>query len=244
MMSALADGRVLEQELNNPIEWEEPVSISTEKAMPRILVVDDCTVTCSLLTAILVAEGYRVTAANDGAGGLAAARNRAHDLAIVDLHLPDLSGIELAGLIQPEIPFLALTIDRSPEAIQACIEKGALGYLVKPLDAETFLRHVHVALERGREQRNLRRALRDNHAVNKALGVLMGFLQLSEQQAFEALVARASARNLKAVALASDILAASETLSWAARGNRADTKNRESAREARAFLNRFRSGHR
>lgn len=216
----------------------------TEKMTPRILVVDDCAVTCNLLTAILSAEGYRVTAANDGAGGLAAARNRAHDLAIVDLHLPDLSGIELADLLQPETPFLALTIDRSPEAIRACIEKGALGYLVKPLDAETFLRHVRVALERGREQRNLRRALRDNHAVNKALGVLMGFLQLPEQRAFEALVARASARNIKAVALAGDILAASETLGWAAKGSRAGTDTREAVREARAFLNRFRSGRR
>lgn len=212
----------------------------TEKTIPRILVVDDCAVTCSLLAAILVAEGYRVTAANDGAGGLAAARNRAHDLAVVDLHLPDVSGIELAGLLQPETPFLALTVDRSPEAIRACIEKGALGYLVKPLDAETFLRHVRVALERGREQRNLRRALRDNHTVNKALGVLMGFLQLPEQKAFEALVARASARNVKAVALAGDILAASETLGWATKGSRAGTDTRE----ARAFLNRFRSWRR
>ena len=216
----------------------------TEKMTPRILVVDDCAVTCNLLTAILSAEGYRVTAANDGAGGLAAARNRAHDLAIVDLHLPDLSGIELADLLQPETPFLALTVDRSPEAIRACIEKGALGYLVKPLDAETFLRHVRVALERGREQRNLRRALRDNHTVNKALGVLMGFLQLPEQKAFEALVARASARNVKAVALAGDILAASETLGWATKGSRAGADTREAVREARAFLNRFRSWRR
>lgn len=216
----------------------------TEKTTPWILVVDDCTITCNLLTAILSAEGYRVTTANDGAGGLAAARSHAHDLAIVDLHLPDLSGIELAALLQPEIPFLALTIDRSPEAIRACIEKGALGYWVKPLDAETFLRHVHVALERGREQRNLRRALRDNHAVNKALGVLIGFLQLSEQRAFEALVACASARNIKAVALAGDILAASETLGGATKGNRAGTDLREAVREARAFLNRFRSWRR
>ena len=150
------------------------LSMSTEQATPRILVVDDCTITCNLLTAILTTEGYHVTAASDGTSGLAAARDLVHDLAIVDLHLPDLSGIELAGLLQPEIPFLALTIDRSPAAIQACIDKGALGYLVKPLDAETFLRHVHVALERGREQRNLRRALRDNHIVNKALGRVDG----------------------------------------------------------------------
>lgn len=220
------------------------ISVSTVKTAPRILVVDDCPVTCDLLTAILSAEGYRVTAANDGAGGLAAARSCAHDLAVVDLHLPDVSGIELADLLQPETPFLALTVDRSPEAIRACIEKGALGYLVKPLDAETFLRSVNVALERGRERRNLRRALRDNHPVNKALGVLMGFLQVSERRAFEALVARASARNIKAVALAGDILAASETLGAAAEGQRVGADTRQAAREARAFLNRFRPGRR
>ncbi len=218
--------------------------MSTEKTTPHILIVDDCTVTCHLLTAILSVAGYRVTAAHDGAGGLAAARNHAHDLAIVDLHLPDVSGLELISLLQPETPFLTLTIDRSPEAIQTCVENGALGYLVKPLDAETFLRHVHVALERGREQRNLRRALRDNHTVNKALGVLMGFLQLPERHAFEALVAHASARNLKAVALAHDILAASETLSGTAQPHHADAHAPEAVRAARAFLRRFRPGHR
>lgn len=218
--------------------------MAADKATPHLLVIDDCTLTCHLLTALLTAEGYRVTTAHDGTSGLAAARHHSYDLAIVDLHLPDLSGIEVAGLLQPEVPFLALTIDRSPEAVQACIDKGVLSYLVKPLDAESFLRQVQVALERGREQRNLRRALRDNHAVNKALGVLMGFLQLPEQRAFEALVARASARNIKAVALAGDILAASETLGWAAKGSRAGTDTREAVREARAFLNRFRSWRR
>ncbi len=218
--------------------------MSTEKTTPHILIVDDCTLTCRLLTALLTAEGYGVTAAHDGTSGLAAARNHSPDLAIVDLHLPDLSGIEVAGLLQPEVPFLALTIDRSPEAIEACIDKGALGYLVKPLDADSFLRQVRVSLKRGREQRNLRRALRDNHTVNKALGVLMGFLQLPEQQAFEVLVARASACNVKAVMLAGDILAASETLSRATLENRSTADTRENAREARAFLHRFRPGRR
>ena len=218
--------------------------MAAEKATPHLLVIDDCTLTCRLLTALLTAEGYRVTTAHDGASGLAAARHHGSDLAIVDLHLPDLSGIEVAGLLQPEVPFLALTIDRSPEAVEACIDQGALGYLVKPLDAESFLRQVRVALERGREQRNLRRALRDNHTVNQALGVLMGFLRLPEQQAFEALVARASAGNVKAVTLAGEILAASETLGRAALEHRPGANARPNVGAARAFLQRFRSGHR
>ena len=213
--------------------------MSVEKTRLRILVIDDCDLTRQLLTAVLTGEGYHVTAAHDGMTGLTAARRQSPDLAIVDLHLPDLSGIELAGLLQPEVPFLALTIDRSPEAIQACIEKGALGYLVKPLDAEGFLRQVQVALERGREQRNLRRALQNNQEVNQALGVLMGFLHISEQQAFEALVARASIGNVKAVALAGDILAACRIFSNNV-GNRVDARARKNIRETRAFLNQFR----
>lgn len=215
-----------------------------EKATPHLLVVDDCPLTCRLLTALLTAEGYRVTTAHDGASGLAAARHHSYDLAIVDLHLPDLSGIEVAGLLQPEIPFLALTIDRSPEAVEACIDKGALGYLVKPLDAESFLRQVRVALERGREQRNLRRALRDNHIINKALGVLMGYFQLSEEQAFQSLMAYASTRNERAFRVAGRILEAIEQMGRSKtathRGNGAGRPARDQAREARAFLDKFR----
>lgn len=218
--------------------------MSAEKAHLRILVVDDCDLTCQLLTALLTAEGYQVTTAHDGMSGLTAARNQSPDLAIVDLHLPDLSGIELAGLLQPEVPFLALTIDRSPEAVQACIDKGALSYLVKPLDADTFLRQVQVALERGREQRNLRRALRDNHIVNKGLGVLMGYFQLSEEQAFQSLMAYASTRNERALRVAGRILEAIERMGRtknATHGVKDEGRSaRHQVREARAFLDKFR----
>ena len=218
--------------------------MAAEKATPHLLVINDCTLTCRLLTALLTAEGYRVTTAPDGASGLAAARHHSYDLAIVDLHLPDLSGIEVAGLLQPEVPFLALTIDRSPAAVQACIDQGALSYLVKPLDADTFLRQVQVALERGREQRNLRRALRDNHIINKALGVLMGYFQRSEEQAFQALMAYASTRNERAFHVAGRILEAIERMGGTKNATRCVKDEgrsvRHQVREAQAFLDKFR----
>ena len=221
--------------------------MAADKATPHLLVIDDCPVTGRLLTALLTAEGYRVTTAPDGTSGLAAARHHGYDLAIVDLHLPDLSGIEVATLLQPEVPFLALTIDRSPEAVQACIDKGALSYLVKPLDADTFLRQVQVALERGREQRNLRRALRDNHVINKALGVLMGYLLLSEEHAFESLMAYASTRNERALHVAGRILNAIARIGMikAIKNAPCDATaevgaTRDQAREGRAFLDKFR----
>lgn len=115
-----------------------------------------------------------------------------------------------------------------------------MGYLVKPLDAETFLRHVHVALERGREQRNLRRALRDNQAINKVFGVLMGFLSLSESQAFNALIAYATARNLKTLEVANQILVALEHLNTVTRSGSpresATPKNRAEAQILRVLI--------
>ncbi|MCC9000462.1 MAG: response regulator [Candidatus Contendobacter sp.] len=213
----------------------------TPKVPLCILVVEDDAVSLNLLTALLTGEGYQVLSASDGLSGLVAAKNQPPDLAIVDLHLPDLSGIELAGLLQPEVPFLALTLDRSPEALQACTEKGALGYLVKPLDAETFLRHVHVALERGREQRNLRRALRDNQAINKALGILMGFLSLSESQAFKALIAHATTRNLKTLEVAGQIVVAIEHINTVTRsGSLMESAIHKNRAEAQIFLDQFR----
>lgn len=213
------------------------------KRAPHVLVVDDCVITCDLLTALLSKDGYQVTAATDGAGGLVAARNHKPDLAIVDLHLPDISGIELAELLQPEIPFLALTIDRTAEAVRSCIEKGALGYLVKPLDSESFLRQVRIAIKRGREQRNLNRALNINSVVDKAIGFLMGFLRISEREAFESLAAHASERNSKVVTLAKEILDASELINRARAAKLSGQGAGDlmaSRQEAHAYLNRFR----
>ncbi|MBK8185619.1 MAG: response regulator [Candidatus Competibacteraceae bacterium] len=208
--------------------------------MTCVVVVEDCPITSELLSALLSAEGYQVIAATDGVTGLAAARTHQPDLAVVDLHLPDISGIELTGLLPIDVPFVAMTRDRSDAAVQACIEKGALGYLVKPVDGETFLRHIAVALERGREQRNLRRALRDNHAVNQALGVLMGHLKIPEKAAFESLIACSSARNIKALILAGEILEACAVLSEAKGKKTKNTPPIPQAQAAEAFLNGFR----
>ncbi|HMQ12693.1 MAG TPA: response regulator [Candidatus Competibacter phosphatis] len=206
--------------------------MSSEKNASGILLVEDDRATRNLLRALLLGEGYRVFVASDGASALAAMRNEVPDLAIIDLHLPDISGIELASLLQPEVPFLAFTVDESEQALQTCIEKGALGYLVKPMAAEPFLRHVQVALERGRDQRNLRRALKDNRLVNTALGVLMGYWRLSEPRAFDALMAYTTARNLKTFDVSTRIVAAINALS-------AETGVDHVATEARLFLDEF-----
>ena len=85
------------------------------------------------------------------------------------------------------------------------------------------------------EQRNLRRALKDNRPVNTALGVLMGYLRLSEQQAFDTLMAYTTARNLKTFDVSTRIVAAINALS-------AEAGTGHVAAEAQLFLDEFRAG--
>ena len=80
-----------------------------------------------VLAAALADAGYEVIEAVDGMTGLMLAESTAPDLAVLDLHLPDMSGLEIASLFHQRLPFLVLTMDSESEQIQRCIELGALG---------------------------------------------------------------------------------------------------------------------
>ena len=94
----------------------------------RILVVEDDDIVRDLIATILRANGYKVMEAMDGMSGLVAANSEQPDLAVLDLHLPDFTGVELAGMIRPEVAFIVLTVDSTQEHVQACIDRGALGH--------------------------------------------------------------------------------------------------------------------
>ncbi|MFZ1493358.1 MAG: response regulator [Candidatus Competibacter denitrificans] len=187
--------------------------------MNTILIVEDCSITCDLIAHLLRKEGYRTFTANDGISGLKVAQKQSPDLAIIDLHLPDISGLEMADLFSDDIPFIALTMDCSQEAIRSCIQKGAFGYLVKPVDPASLMRHVSVAIQRGSDERaerknnyHLRRALNHHQIIDKALGVLMGFLKISEPTAERALKLRSSTTNVRVLVLAEQIIEAIRVL--------------------------------
>lgn len=127
----------------------------------RILVIEDNGTVRAILAAALADAGYDVIEAADGMTGLMLAESAAPDLAVLDLHLPDLPGLEIASLFHQRLPFLVLTMDSESEQVKKCIDLGALGYLVKPPDIDGFLRQVQIALKRGWENLNLRRALQE-----------------------------------------------------------------------------------
>lgn len=163
-----------------------------------------------LITAILSEDGYEVIEAADGTSALVLVENETPDLAVLDLHLPDISGLEIATLFHQRIPFLVLTMDDEREYIDRCINLGALGYVLKPPDTEGgFLRQIRIAIERGRENLNLRRALEETQCISKALGILMGYHGITDEAAYKRLLCLSTSQKRRVADLAGEIVSAS-----------------------------------
>lgn len=115
-----------------------------------VMVIDDEPQIQRLLTIMLESQGYRVTAANTGKEGLAASAQRRHDLIILDLGLPDLSGISVLKQIREwtQTPVIILTVqDAEAEKIEA-LDSGADDYVTKPFNSGELLARLRAALRR------------------------------------------------------------------------------------------------
>jgi putative two-component system response regulator len=125
-----------------------------------ILVVDDEQFIRDLFTRLLKAGNYDCLTAGSGEEALEILREHNCSLMLSDIHMPEMEGTELLPLarkIDPDLAVIMVTgVDDRDVAIQ-CLEAGAYGYLVKPLDANEFLINVANALyRRGLEIANKR----------------------------------------------------------------------------------------
>ena len=178
----------------------------------RILVAEDETIIRLDLRDLLVRSGFDVVAeARDGEEAIALAREHEPDLAIMDVKMPRLDGIEAARRILDErpIPIVMLTAYGQDELVSRAVEAGVFGYLVKPfreadlLPAIRTARARHEELTEIREQaESLAEALAARKAIERAKGLLMQKEGLTEPQAFARLrkASQISGRPLKVVA--------------------------------------------
>ncbi|HEX5758525.1 MAG TPA: sigma-54 dependent transcriptional regulator [Thermoanaerobaculia bacterium] len=118
-------------------------------ARGRVLLVEDRDSLRRMLEHALAGEGYEVTAAATGGEGVRAARERAFDLVLTDLKLPDLSGLEVlaaARAAQPRVPVVVLTGYGTVAAAVEAMKLGAYDFLEKPVELEDLLRLVEGAI--------------------------------------------------------------------------------------------------
>lgn len=186
----------------------------------HVLVVDDDRLVLAALAEGLRAAGYRVTGAASGEDALAAAGRDVPDLALLDVRMPGLSGIELgARLREVGVPFLYLSAYGDREAVDDALDKGALGYLVKPLDIQQIIPSIEAALVRARDLRKLREteaqlsaALSGTREISMAVGLLMMRDRINREDAFDLLRANARAQRRTVAEIAKELLGSAEML--------------------------------
>jgi two-component system, response regulator PdtaR len=178
----------------------------------RILVAEDETIIRLDLRALLESAGFEVCAeARDGVEAVELARSAEPDLAVLDVKMPRLDGIEAARRILDErpIPIVMLTAYGQDELVSRAVEAGVFGYLVKPFRETDLLPAIRTATARHEELTALREeaeslaeALAARKSIERAKGLLMAKEGLSEHDAFARLrkASQVSGRPLRVVA--------------------------------------------
>jgi DNA-binding response OmpR family regulator len=123
--------------------------------MATVLVADDDEMFRELVTEILTQGGYSVVRVMDGAQGWEALQKKKIDLAVLDLNMPNMDGLELTRKIRDDVklkdlPILMLTVRALVEDQVSGYEKGADDYLTKPFDSKMLLARVKVLERRSR----------------------------------------------------------------------------------------------
>lgn len=189
----------------------------------KILIVDDDRLVLAAFERGLHNAGYEVSTAESGPQALRACAETPPDLVLLDIRMPEMSGLEVAQRLRREtdVPFVFLSAYDDIETLKQAAAHGALGYLVKPVDMPQVIAAVEAALARSADLRQLRKseadlntALAGNRETSAAVGILMERHRLSEKEAFEALRAHARRERRKLNEVAGEILHAEETLNW------------------------------
>lgn len=172
--------------------------------MDRILIADDDRLVLLTLADGLREAGFEVIEASDGLQALALCREEAPALALLDIRMPGLDGLELARCLRDgtTVPFLFLSAYNDEQFVQQAAEVGALGYLVKPLTVATMLPAVRTALARANEISGLKGALDSNRTIATAVGMLMRDQGIDQTRAFGRLRQQARTQRRKLVELA------------------------------------------
>jgi DNA-binding NtrC family response regulator len=115
----------------------------------RILITDDDAVSCRLFAKVLEGEGYQVEWMQSGEEALTHLRYHGHDLLVVDVQMPGMSGLDVTREVRteyPSLPVVVMTAFGSMETAFEAIREGAFDYISKPMNLEELKHTVSRAL--------------------------------------------------------------------------------------------------
>lgn len=136
--------------------------------VPRILYVEDDPTIAQVISVSLTDEGFGVTLAATGATGIELAATTEFELAIVDLRLPDISGLDVVQQIRnsTDIPIVILTAFGDTQSVVAGLESGADDFLSKPIATQELAARLRAILRRVSSE------IEDETQTNISVGLL------------------------------------------------------------------------
>ncbi len=188
-------------------------------ALPRlrIVVVDDDPLIRRLVTEVLSRQlGHTVVGeADSGPSMVDRVLATRPDIVVMDIHLPEMNGLDALRRIQEEriVPAVAITGDRDGDLVARAVQEQVMAYLVKPIDPTQLQAALHLAWARfqewqelAEENASLRQSLHERKLVERAKGLLMTRFNWSEPEAFRRLQRTAMNRRQPMAELAQDVL--------------------------------------
>jgi AmiR/NasT family two-component response regulator len=183
----------------------------------RVLIAEDDPLIALGLTERLRALGHEpIGPAADGEQAVELARETAPDLYLFDVEMPSLDGLQAAAQLAVEglrRPVVIVTGVEDGSLVERAIARGVSAYLTKPIDTRELQAALGLAAARHAEFEQLeaevdraKQALEDRKLVERAKGLLMSALSLSEQDAFRRLQLTARERNLRLAEVAARIV--------------------------------------
>lgn len=122
----------------------------------KILLVDDDETIRTTMIAILEDEGYSVDSAPNGKEAIKKTQEQTYNLALLDIRLPDMEGVELLGRMKDSIPRMRKIMVTGFPSLQNAVEavnKSADAYLIKPVDVDKLLATVKEQLQKQEEDK-------------------------------------------------------------------------------------------
>ena len=158
----------------------------------RILVAEDETIIRLDLVEMLTEAGSEVIAqAENGAVAVELAKQHKPDLAILDVKMPEMDGITAAEQIILLAPVLMLTAFSQRELVERARDAGVMAYVVKPFSINDLVPAIEIAISRHKQMKSLESEVADIYerletrkVIDRAKGILMKAMNLSEPESF------------------------------------------------------------
>ena len=180
----------------------------------RILVAEDETIIRLDLVEMLTEAGYEVVGqAENGLRAIDLANELKPDLAILDVKMPQLDGISAAEKIISIAPVLMLTAFSQKELVDRARDAGVMAYVVKPFSINDLVPAIEIAISRHKQMKSLENEVKDLYErletrklIDRAKGILMKALNLSEPDAFSWIQKSAMDRRLSMKQIAQAVI--------------------------------------